>query len=697
MRKLIKNKIGCFMDSLEPNGYVWPLSQPILVKARIPFLKTFVKGKYMKKKLISILLITLLQLTTSCGQVFAQTISPSASTSATTTDSTTPSLPQPSPTTPTVTPAPSTVSNRPAPTQVKTDVSPAVQNPFIDTTPFSSAQNSAGQTLSSLLVSSFGSSQIPGSALIRQPAVVQKLLRHNFKMDETIQLTVSNATADKVKAWLTDWKGQTVNTVFIDKQTVNTQTAITVDPPAVGFKPGKYTLHITDPDGHTTTQDFTWGVLALNTNKSVYTPDETAKIAMAVLDDKGATVCDAKVQLQITNPQSASTQTLSTDNGKITITPQCNSHALSLTPDYEASYQVAGAGQYAMTLTATTKNGTYSIDDSIDVADSVPFDVERSTATRIYPPNRYPVIFHIKANQDFTGTVTEYAPANFDISPYATGSAQTYTSSSLQVPPVNTEQQFGVSSVMLSRPFSGSYPLEQGFGAKMTDPEEAPYYASFGLAGHDGLDFGLPSGTPVLAADDGVVSLAGDGAYGITVVIDHSWGKSYYGHLSKVLVKVGDKVSRGFEIGLSGATGHVTGPHLHFGIKPKNPDMANGYYGKVDPMPYLSSSPLLAGDSSHSPLLLGEGQGEVPQDNDSQILGISTTTIGQTAMKVIKWNISIKKGDSIDLAYMYHAPNVSPQFYNLGPLTFTDSNGTTQFQEQRQWQIAVDAAPTSAF
>lgn len=88
---------------------------------------------------------------------------------------------------------------------------------------------------------------------------------------------------------------------------------------------------------------------------------------------------------------------------------------------------------------------------------------------------------------------------------------------------------------------------------------------------HDGnaVDFGAPVGTPVLASADGVVLIAKDsgynGGYGSYIVINHTNGsQTLYGHLSKVFVSVGDKVSQGEKIGLSGNTGMSTGPHLHY-------------------------------------------------------------------------------------------------------------------------------------
>ncbi|MGH2326786.1 M23 family metallopeptidase [Campylobacter taeniopygiae] len=85
---------------------------------------------------------------------------------------------------------------------------------------------------------------------------------------------------------------------------------------------------------------------------------------------------------------------------------------------------------------------------------------------------------------------------------------------------------------------------------------------------HSGTDFRALSGTPIYAANSGIVKIAKNRYYaGNSVVIDHGLGiYSQYYHLSKINVKNGQKVKKGELIGLSGATGRVSGPHLHFGI-----------------------------------------------------------------------------------------------------------------------------------
>jgi hypothetical protein len=85
---------------------------------------------------------------------------------------------------------------------------------------------------------------------------------------------------------------------------------------------------------------------------------------------------------------------------------------------------------------------------------------------------------------------------------------------------------------------------------------------------HAGVDFPAVAGTPVFASQSGKVMLAEDLYYsGNTVVIDHGYGIfTLYCHLSKIGVAAGDNVDAGAEIGEVGATGRVTGPHLHWGL-----------------------------------------------------------------------------------------------------------------------------------
>ena len=124
---------------------------------------------------------------------------------------------------------------------------------------------------------------------------------------------------------------------------------------------------------------------------------------------------------------------------------------------------------------------------------------------------------------------------------------------------------------------------------------ERPHiYAKFGLAGHEGVDFGLPTGSNVYACADGQVfkiQPRNDYPYGIHVRLRHRVGgreyRTVYAHLSQVLVSVHQSVRAGERIALSGNTGHSEAPHLHLTLKLIGAKTTGYPAGVVDPLPYL--------------------------------------------------------------------------------------------------------------
>lgn len=116
-------------------------------------------------------------------------------------------------------------------------------------------------------------------------------------------------------------------------------------------------------------------------------------------------------------------------------------------------------------------------------------------------------------------------------------------------------------------------------GALTTYFGDNPGY--YGPGGHNGLDIANALGTPLLAADGGVVTFAGwQGGLGYAIAVDHENGfVTWYGHASSLAVSTGTRVARGDVVAYMGSTGNSTGSHLHFII------VRNGVY--VDPLAYL--------------------------------------------------------------------------------------------------------------
>ena len=140
-------------------------------------------------------------------------------------------------------------------------------------------------------------------------------------------------------------------------------------------------------------------------------------------------------------------------------------------------------------------------------------------------------------------------------------------------------------AIKLIVPVNG--PITQLFG------ENPDLYKKWGFPGHNGIDYGIPNGTPISAAAAGTVAAVSfeNGGYGNYVKLSHTDGSktyfTYYAHLASAAVSAGQKVKAGTVVGFSNNTGASTGPHLHFGLKIDGQNPA--YKGYVDPIPYFST------------------------------------------------------------------------------------------------------------
>ena len=190
------------------------------------------------------------------------------------------------------------------------------------------------------------------------------------------------------------------------------------------FKPGKYRLHLSlrTLEGEVNVeQDFTWGVIAVNTNRSIYEPGNAALISMGVLNDAGETQCmtgeaSAKVWLTITDPNGVKKE-YSTEDKTIKDSGECSAISVTNNADFQALFLVATPGIHQMRVVAEIKGKKREIEDYFKVEKDPAFDVERySFPTRIYPKAPYNVMFKVTAKEDYSGPMEETVPENFKIS-----------------------------------------------------------------------------------------------------------------------------------------------------------------------------------------------------------------------------------------------------------------------------------------
>lgn len=159
--------------------------------------------------------------------------------------------------------------------------------------------------------------------------------------------------------------------------------------------------------------------------------------------------------------------------------------------------------------------------------------------------------------------------------------------------------------------------LTQGWGANPA------FYAQFGQRGHNGLDLGNKTGTPVYASGDGTIHFEGWGqnnswmgsVAGIAIIIDHGDVYTGYAHLQSTVINRGQRVTKGQLIGYMGATGTATGSHTHFEFIGKPTNTSNGFYGRVEPNQFLTGGTLMTPNFIRRTYLAVQGrnpsQGEV--------------------------------------------------------------------------------------
>jgi len=182
--------------------------------------------------------------------------------------------------------------------------------------------------------------------------------------------------------------------------------------PTADTKPGLYKIISTftvDGVEHSVESEFAWGLVSLNTAKSIYKPGETAQFIIVVLDSEGHPVNDAELFMTLTDPNNQIT-TQSTEE-EITISLQNGV--------YDADYDTSVEGTYHVSINAITDGIDANFDTTFDVAFSYDFDIIRTAQSVIDPtinPNSFDVVIDIESFTDAdTITITESIPAVFDV------------------------------------------------------------------------------------------------------------------------------------------------------------------------------------------------------------------------------------------------------------------------------------------
>ena len=162
--------------------------------------------------------------------------------------------------------------------------------------------------------------------------------------------------------------------------------------------------------------------------------------------------------------------------------------------------------------------------------------------------------------------------------------------------------QDGVIAIPSDKPVRAEVSFSSGFGVR-SDPFQ------HGAALHPGIDLSGSYGTPIYATADGTVLRAGwnSGGYGNLVEIDHGRGiTTRYGHMSAILVRPGDRITRGQQVGRMGSTGRSTGNHLHYEVR------IDGR--AVNPIPFMKSTDyVLAMQRRAGAALDGRGRDRRPE------------------------------------------------------------------------------------
>ena len=179
--------------------------------------------------------------------------------------------------------------------------------------------------------------------------------------------------------------------------------------------PGTYEISVVYKENgfeYTDSFDFQWGILSINPRKSEYAVGDTAFIDMGALSLNGNTICDALLDLYVTDPAGFITKATVEASG------ECNGNNITDVPDYTAEIPVMLPGDYQLYLERIDETGAVIgfTNDTVKVAQMQSFSIERTGPTRIFPKVPYKMELTVSANEAFDGVLKERVPASFVVS-----------------------------------------------------------------------------------------------------------------------------------------------------------------------------------------------------------------------------------------------------------------------------------------
>ena len=249
-------------------------------------------------------------------------------------------------------------------------------------------------------------------------------------------------------------------------------------PSAKATKPGLYKIKLTmtkNGKTYTTEEKFQWGLVSLNTQKSIYKPGELANLTAVVLDNGGHSVCNANITMRIVDPSGHRT-TLKTGSG---IVPELQCGL------YDAQYMTTSAGNYTVHIVAQNPSGVARFATSFVAQNTYPFDIIRTTPSKIDPidyPNRFHVRLDFGSYSNATNvSIQESVPSSFNVT--TDGTMQTVGDSKILT--WNRDMTAGNASVQYDYSVPLQYPklyalgpAQISYGNGQTFTEARPWFVA---------------------------------------------------------------------------------------------------------------------------------------------------------------------------------------------------------------------------